>query len=476
MLQWVMAATLVCGASVFTACSNDDDKNESKTDEGGKNRQEFVSHTRSNLKTMAENMNFGSWEAANTINQYFNQYVLNNPEFEKAVMPLFLQSVLRNVKPVEEGSELAEKGYTSYATVDLTTFNYRFTMKDDNSGFDVEPAEDFEMILNSYNPQTMKLENGNFKLTLKAGGKTYKRFMERFSSDQMAVLVLIPEDFVFAISDKISGSWREIYSGAFKNESKISDTSKIIFDQDEGFSVSGTITSSIPDAPEMGKKADATTINFSLDSDRKNHKGVVFVGFEHNGQKMVELSLNETGKGTGGLRNIDLSKFTTTSSIIDVLVAIWNGRDIDEAKLTLFDDMTTTFSVSDMNKLVELNDEMATASRNYADEATIDGYTQQMNKLMTGSITCKGVSQTIPMKLQTVKFGVDYTPMLSFKFADEKDYVALSDMLDRDSEIYLINILDHAMDPMAESFITVRQLIQFVQNIQGLFGQSESID
>ena len=86
------------------------------------------------------------------------------------------------------------------------------------------------------------------------------------------------------------------------------------------------------------------------------------------------------------------------------------------------------------------------------------------------------VALTFPMQLQTVKFGVDYTPMLSFKFADEKDYVALSDMLDRDSEIYLINILDHAMDPMAESFITVRQLIQFVQNIQGLFGQSESID
>ncbi len=26
-LQWVMAATLVCGASVFTACSSDDDDN-----------------------------------------------------------------------------------------------------------------------------------------------------------------------------------------------------------------------------------------------------------------------------------------------------------------------------------------------------------------------------------------------------------------------------------------------------------------
>ena len=50
-LQWVMAATLVCGASVFTACSSDDDDNNNSGNnetKGGKNRQEFVEHTRAN--------------------------------------------------------------------------------------------------------------------------------------------------------------------------------------------------------------------------------------------------------------------------------------------------------------------------------------------------------------------------------------------------------------------------------------------
>ena len=27
--QWMMAATLICGVTVFTACSSDDDKNDS---------------------------------------------------------------------------------------------------------------------------------------------------------------------------------------------------------------------------------------------------------------------------------------------------------------------------------------------------------------------------------------------------------------------------------------------------------------
>ena len=63
------------------------------------------------MKDLAENLNFGSWTAANTLNLYFNQYVLNNPDFNKAVLNAFMQKMQQSVKPVEEGSELAEMGY-----------------------------------------------------------------------------------------------------------------------------------------------------------------------------------------------------------------------------------------------------------------------------------------------------------------------------------------------------------------------------
>lgn len=53
-----LATAFICGASVFTACSSDDDNNSKKADEGGQNRKEFVEHTRANLKTLAENLNF----------------------------------------------------------------------------------------------------------------------------------------------------------------------------------------------------------------------------------------------------------------------------------------------------------------------------------------------------------------------------------------------------------------------------------
>ena len=102
-VQMVLAATLICGSSVFTACSSDNDDNPSQ-EQAKKNRKEFILHARQNLKTLADNLNFRSWDAANTLNQRFNQYVLNNPEFSRVVIASFIQKAMQTIKPVEEGS------------------------------------------------------------------------------------------------------------------------------------------------------------------------------------------------------------------------------------------------------------------------------------------------------------------------------------------------------------------------------------
>ena len=177
--QWAMAAALICGATVFTSCSDSEDN--PSQEQAKKNRKEFIKHTRENLKDIAENLNFASWDVANRINQEFNTAVLNNPEFEKAIIPLFTEKSRETIKPVEEGSELAAMGYKQYATINLTEFNYRFTMKEDGSGFDVEEADDFEMILIGYNPLTQEVETGIRKLKLQASGDSYKQLAKRLS-------------------------------------------------------------------------------------------------------------------------------------------------------------------------------------------------------------------------------------------------------------------------------------------------------
>ena len=449
----MLAATLICGASVFTSCSESSDN---PAPENAKNRKEFIKHTRENLKDLAENLNFGSWEIANRINQNFNTNVLNNPEFEKAIIPLFTQKIRESVKDVEEGSELAAMGYKQYATIDLTKFNYRFTMKEDGSGFDVEEADDFEMIINA----VAKLIITKHKLTLKASGDTYKQIAKRLGNEETAVVFLIPSDFVFSIATNLPEGWNEDFKGVFKNNVTMSGESEFMNPHTDAISITGVLTSGIEEIPG-GKFSDATDLFFDISNDPVANETSMKFSFGHNDKSMIELEA--TSKYTD--KEIDLtdfSQFTTSGKILDVLVALMSGGSL-EGTLTLNDDLTSEISISDCGKAMQLQKEMAHARRNYADQATIEGYTQQLNELVSAQMTCKGVNQVIPMKLQTAKFGVDYWAMPAFNFADEKGYVSIIDLLDKESVEYAINIVDHAAEPMAGAILTVRQLLQFVQ-------------
>ena len=473
-MNWVLAATLICGASVFTSCTANDTNDNPSQEQAKKDRKEFVAHTRATLKDLAENLNFSSWNAANTLNQYFNQYVLNNPGFEKAVLATFMQKTQQSIKPVEAGSELAAMGYQMYSTVDLTDFNYRFTMNANNDGFDVEAADDFEVILNAWNPTTQQVEAGLYRLTLKSGGSTTYKFEHAMSQQPgMALVVLIPSEFQFSIADRLSGQWHDGFSGSFKNQVSVADGHEYAQLDRDTWTVAGTITSDFAGVTALGAKADQTTLDFSVVSDKVNNKGDVALSWSQNGRKMLDLALKESGDGTGGIYRLDLSQFTSSASILDVIGAIMASRTLDEGKLTLLDDLTTTVSISDMQEALQVAREAATARRNYADQKTIDQYTQKLNELVKCEMTCKGVNQEISMRLMTTKFGVDWWSMPSFNFADENGYVAFTELLDPESVEYGINIIDHAAEPMQQSAIVVRQLLQYVQGLVSGFQQSQ---
>ena len=314
---WMMAAILICGAGMFTSCSENGDN---PAPENAKNRKEFIKHTRENLKYLAENLNFSSWEVANEINQEFNTTVLNNPEFEKAIIPLFTQKVRETIQPVEEGSELAAMGYKQYATIDLTNFNYRFTMKEDGSGFDVEPADDFEMIINGYNPITKEVETGMRKLTMQASGDTYKQLAKRLGNEELAVVVLVPSDFAFTIFENMSGNWVEGFKGAFNNDVKISGESEFMNPKTDVISITGQLATELHEIPGE-KAADATDLFFTIEGNPPANESSMKFSFGHNGKNMIELGA--VAKYTD--KQTDFSQFTTSKSILDVLVAVTTG-------------------------------------------------------------------------------------------------------------------------------------------------------
>jgi hypothetical protein len=457
-----MAATLICGASVFTACTNDSGDNPSP-EPPKKDRADFIQHTRQNLKYLAENLNFETWNVANSINTNFNTYVLTNPDFEKVISSAFIAQAQSSIKPVDEGSELAEMGYKMYGVVDLTDFNYRFTINDEGTSFDIEPAEDFEMIVNAYNPNTQQIVPKGMKLKLKAGGSSFTLIMKPFSTEDFAFLAKIPTEFSFNIlcDTKNSGEWSEMFNGSFKNEVSQGTSSEFINRMTDAFNVSGIVNSSLPAYPARSLKGDATTMTFAINQDPATHEAGLNFGIIQNERKMIELS--GVMKNMNGL--LDFTKFTSSSNIMDMIMTIIAGNSLEEATVTLLDDLTTTVKMDDSAQAFGLLFAMSSARRNYANYETIDGYVQQLNSLVSASMSCKGLNQQIPMRIQTTKIGVDYWAVPALNFADENGYVALTDMLDKESIEYMVNIADHAAVPMYQSIIVVTQLVRYMKSL-----------
>ncbi len=467
-MNWMTAAILICSVSVFAACSSDDDDapNKSQT-EAEKNRDIFIEHTRAVVKDLAENLNFTSWETANYYNLNFNQYVLLNDEFENTVLGAFMTEVINSLKPVEEGSELANMGFENYVTVDLTNFNYRFTMNDDNTSFDVKPAGDFEILLNGYNPKTKTLEKGLYKLLLRTGGTTMTRVLPMPKMDGVAMVMVMGSEFQFALSNKINGSWNDDFTGIMHYQVPEGAT-----DGSKGFTADAVINSNIL-AGTVGEKADKSTLEISINSDRVNGHANGQVNWTQNGRKMMELSVKESGNDMGGISDLDLSKFDSTSSIFEVIGSILSTRSIDEAKLTLLDDLTFTFSISNIQKLLEIEAEYRTEGRQYADKETIDQYTQKMNELVKAQISCKATNQTLPMRLATAPVGIDYWSIYEIQFS-EQEYLSLLTVLDRKTFAYLLNIMDHSADHMQQGVIVVRQLMELMLKLNNMLGDFTS--
>ena len=498
-MHLVLAATLICGASVFTSCKSDNIDNTSQ-EQAKKNRKEFIQHTRANLKELAENLNFSSWTGMNHLNNDFNTSVLNNPAFDKTVTTLFSQTILQSIKPVEAGSELAQMGYQMYAVIDFTAFNYRFKENDEGTGFDVEPAEDFLLIFkrmpipegqdgmgpmgpdDGIRPEGDRPRDEYEALLMKASGSSVDMIASRLSTEQLAVIVRIPTAFDFSIGMLMEdGTIRARLMGTFKNEFASRGTSSFISLQTDAWNVTGTLQANLnvpqegegpqggeapqgPEGPDVRPKADATTVTFAIGQDPATHEGGLKLGFIHNDRNI--LNLRGVMKNANG--QTEYSKFTSSTSIAEAFAAIMAGNSIEEASITMLGDLTTTLKVSDCAKVLTLQKQMARARRSYADEATIDSYVQQLNELVSGSMTCNGLNNMqIPMRLQTIKFGVDYWAAPALNFADENGYVAITDMLDKESVEYMINIADHAVEPLQQSIVTVRQLMQYVQTLTG---------
>ena len=403
----------------------------------------------------------------NYFNTYLNKYVILNDNFDKTLSRTFGMEIQKSIKPIP--AEATEKdGYKYEAIVNLADIDYIFTAT--STGFDVTPnTEDGLEMGIPVNP------GYSVRIAIKGSGEEYAQIDSRLSNDSVAVIVKIPAHYDFTLSTKQGDAWvagmtasTDLTVNKAEQKDLPADAASILLD---AWNLKGTVKTSIP--------SDATELAFNIGQDPTTHKSGLTFDFAHNGQKRV--ALHAEGTNTNG--QTDLSFLTNSSSILSVIGAVLQGNSIDDLTLTLNDDLTTTMKVSDCQKVMLIETEMNKARRrstsgrsqceSYADQQTMSGFADEMNKYITFAMTCKGVNQEIPMRITTAKVGVDWWVMPALNFADENGYTPLTELLDKESLEYGINIIDHAVEPMQQSIIVVRQLLQYVQGLVNGFQQSQ---
>jgi len=448
-VNWMLAAILVCGATVLTSCSNSEDN---PTPDSKKNRKEFIEHTRKNLKELAGNLNFSTWKSINLFNRNFNEYVLLNDNFDKTLSRTLRDETRKSITPLP--ADIAEKYGEKYvATINLADFDYIFTATE--TGFEVTPNPEDGMIMELIDPQ---MPEQSVRISIIGSGEEYAQVAERLNNDSVATIIKYPTHYDFTLSAKRGDEWvaamtistdLNIVKGEYPEEMP-ADATDI---KKDTWNLQGTVKTSIP--------GDDVEMAFNIGQDPRSHKSGMTFDYIHNRKKMISLTAELSN--ANGLT--DLSQMTSSNSIMDIFSAIAAGNSIDILQLTLLDDLTTTLKVSDCQKVMELQSAMAHARRNYADQQTIEGYVSQLNQLISGSMTCAYHNQVIPMRLATTKIGVDWWAAPALNFAGESGFVPITDILDKESMEYGLNIIDHAAEPMQQSIITVRQTLKALQKL-----------
>ncbi len=302
--KWLMAATLLCGLFMLTSCEDERDNpvDNGVSDDVIRNREEILSHVKSDAKVLADNMNP---EMLNLTNEVYSQLMAlmvkdrNYMKNMKQILALMASnSALKHIKPVTKGCELAKMGYLMYIPVDIQTFGVQVVF-DQYGASRLFPCEGLEFIF----PATVEgLETTLYKVAFRAGSDWRESVAPaKFKNDVkgIACVYRVPKTFTMTLS------------GLF--DDKVLTLSTTTFDIGET-QIAGQARTSLKGAGS-GLPDVESTVDFLFST---IHDGKVNIGcnYVNNGLKIMTLGARMALPISGSLFEM-LSKIDQNGASID---------------------------------------------------------------------------------------------------------------------------------------------------------------
>ena len=301
-----MAATLLCGLFMLTSCEderdNPVDNGVNINDDVIRNREEILSHVKSDAKVLADNMNP---EMLNLTNEVYSQLMAlmvkdrNYMKNMKQILALMASnSALKKIKLVTKDSELAKMGYLMYIPVDIQTFGVQVVF-DQYGTSRLFPCEGLEFIF----PATVDgLGTTLYKVAFRVGSDWRESVVPaQFKNDVkgIACVYRVPQTLTMTLS------------GLF--DDKVLTLSTTTFDIGET-QITGQASTSLKGAGYGLPDVESTVVfQFSNIQDGKVNIGCNYV---NNGLKIMTLGVQMALPITGSLIEM-LSKIDLSGASID---------------------------------------------------------------------------------------------------------------------------------------------------------------
>lgn len=436
----------------------------------------MINEVRNSLYGIASRkMNFAALNMGNALLAEMLKVAASDEGVVVAMQQDVIGKVMGQVKPVEEGSELAKSGYEKYAVIDYKMFDGVYTFDEDGEMTKGEAAG--KLVINF--PADTENFSGNVAASFVGSGNVTEMLVPYHKDKTVALIIRLPETISIAMSNKENGV--NLFDGKlnFAFEKKSEGSSYILPLQDK-WTISGDLSA------HLKELNDENTVTMSMGFDGSTGVVSATYGFELNGQSVIERKTQVTMPILSQLsmilpmvsNMIGLNNGSPVDMIAQILASgsakemlngisamIFSGANIDNYEVTLLGDMTISASVQNIYATSQIVKAMDDARRSGADEATINQFAEQLNNSVLMNVKVKKLNAELPAKLIATKIGLDYFAMPAVSF-DGKEYTPVTELLDLKSAGYLINTVDHCVQPLSTA---VTSLGVIVGNLIKLF-------
>lgn len=427
-------------------------------------------HVREQMKTIAENLDLSTFSiAAQSLTQFNNDVLLSGDykaQMQMLLLQIILPTIIEKVKSQDAPAALAAQGIQKIRNVDFSVLDGVLTINNIEKTMGFVPGTDGLTI--QYTKQQSGQTVTNI-LKFKGTGSKYQLVIplpERLTisgqsldiPEGTAIILSLPAQFDATFNtNAFGGTDTKLLAASFTFD--IQSESPYIAGLKNPFTFTGTVDANMPS--QTGQPT-TKKLSFNTSVDPTKHTSSSSFQFMKGELPVADFKISGNLNPEAKTSSFNFATFDLQNHLTEMLT-----NSTMSTELSLMGDLGVSINILDgleaMRHTVNSN-----RARHDKDKAQLEEIAKKLNEVVNGKFTCKGAGIIdAPIKFQTEQFGVDLVNMPAIDLDGNGTYTPLTQLYDKQTIVYGVNIARNASEPMIDGIKITRQLLKFVQGVIG---------